>query len=431
MIDWLTTLLLICSMISLALFFFIVRFAVKTEMVVTAGLFTLIISVGVFSWAMQTFFEDEGLLNLWYNVGYLCGILMFPLLIFLFLQRAGSTSFLVTTVHGRMIVFVPFVIQILAHYLLHEDSSRFSDFIFLIVWLVITVHVWQMLFTRMQEASSVIRRNQMVFMLSTFFVVIIYNLNIIFNLFISYEANDYTFIYGIAVLGALIVTIRGFVQYQTTIGTELLVRNSLIMLLTSIICVTAFVIGQLVVLSMSDYFDPTVHIAASTGLVIGIILFINPITASATYIVERVSPQLKWKESDVREIFILHTNGLVIAHASSHDAGLEMDRDLVGGMLTAIQNFVMEAFLTSEMETLKSLNVGNLRMLIEAKGDIVAAVLFTGHEAKELRKDVMLLIEELDHRFGHKLHSWKGEKRDVRDVQEWLEKVLTNMKRRA
>jgi hypothetical protein len=226
------------------------------------------------------------------------------------------------------------------------------------------------------------------------------------------------------------VTIRGFVQYQTTIGTELLVRNSLILLLTAIICVTTFVIGQLIALSMFDVFDPTVHIAASTALVIGIILFINPITGTATYIVERISPQLKWQESDVKEIFILHTNGLVIAHASSQDAGLEMDRDLVGGMLTAIQNFVEEAFLTSEMESLKSLNVGNLRMLIEAKGDIVAAVLFTGHEAKELRRDVMLLIDELDRRFGHKLHAWRGEKRDVHGVQEWLEGILAKMRRR-
>ena len=116
MIDWLTALLLICSMVSLALFIFIVRFAVKTEMVVTASVFALIITVGIFSWAMQTHFESEDQLNLWSNVGYLCGILMFPLLIFLFLQRAGSSSFLVTTIHGRMVIFVPFVVQILAHY---------------------------------------------------------------------------------------------------------------------------------------------------------------------------------------------------------------------------------------------------------------------------------------------------------------------------
>lgn len=429
MIGWLTALLLICSLVSLALFIFIMRFAVKTEMVITASMFTLLVAVGMLSWAMQTALTDEIRLEMWSNVGYLCGILMFPLLIFLFVQRAGSNSFLVTTFHGRMLIFIPFTVQILAHYLLPEDIAQFSDFILSIVWLVITVQVWKMLFTRMQNTTSEIRRNQIVFMLSAFFVVIIYNLNIIINLFISYEINNFTFIYGVAVLAALIVTIRGFVQYQTVIGTEMLVRNSLILLLTLMICVTAFVVGLLIAFSTFENPGSNTEMAVSTALVIGIILFINPITGSATFIIERISPQLKWQESDIREVFILHSNGLVIAHASYQVEGKEMDRDMVGGMLTAIQNFVAEAFHSSEMETLRSLNVGNLRMLIEAKGDIVVAVLFTGHEAKELRKGVMRLIDELDERFGHKLHIWKGEKKDVRGVQEWLEETLKSMKR--
>jgi hypothetical protein len=319
------------------------------------------------------------------------------------------------------------VIQLLAHYLLPEDISRFSDFAFLLVWLAITLQVWKVLFSKMQEASSKIRKNQMEFMLASFFVVMIYNLNIIFNLFISYDEANFTFLYGIVVVGALIVTIRGLVKYQLVIGTELLVRNSLILLLTAIICVTTFVIGQVVILSLIQPVITEVQIFISTIMVIIIVLSINPIGNVSIHIVEMISPQLKWQESNVREIFVLHSNGLVIAHAGSETKSSELDRDMVGGMLTAIQNFIQEAFHSSEMESLKFLNMGKLRMLIEAKGDVVVAVLFTGHEARELRIGVRNLIDDLDRRFGENLHTWKGDKTSVRGVQQWIEDVLQAM----
>ena len=93
-------------------------------------------------------------------------------------------------------------------------------------------------------------------------------------------------------------------------------------------------------------------------------------------------------------------------------------------MLTAIQTLVREALQASEMESLKSLNMGKLRMLIEAKGEVVVAVLFTGHEALELRKGLYWMLDELDKQFGEVLHVWKGDKSSVLGVQKWVDKVL-------
>ena len=222
------------------------------------------------------------------------------------------------------------------------------------------------------------------------------------------------------------MTVRGLVQYQMVIGAELLVRNSLIVLLTSIICVTGFIVTQLAVLSSVGTFDPSTQILISTIMLIVIVLSINLIGNMATSLVERISPQLKWQESKVQEIFVLHTNSLVIAHAGTHEE-IGIDRDMVGGMLTAIQNFVQEAFNASEMDSLKSLSMGKLRVLIEARGCVVVAVLFTGHEARELRKGVMRLMDELDTKFGPVLNDWRGDKRSVMGVQEWLEHVLEKM----
>ena len=52
MLSLLSLILLFCSLISLGLFIFILRFAVKTEMVITTTIFTFIVTIGLFSWTM-------------------------------------------------------------------------------------------------------------------------------------------------------------------------------------------------------------------------------------------------------------------------------------------------------------------------------------------------------------------------------------------
>ena len=423
MITLFTIIMLACFIVALGLFIFMMRFAVKTEVVVTTAMLTLVAAAGLFSWAILS--AAETALPQWSDIAYLCAILMFPLLIILFIQRSTAQSLIITSMKGRIMVFGPLLGQLLTHFLLSEDISRFTDFIFFMVWLALSFMVWNQLFKRMQETSSDIRKKQLEFMLASFFVVILYNIPIIFSLFVP-DLGEFSIFFSMGIVASLLVTVRGLVQYQMVIGTELLVRNSLIVLLTSIICVTGFIITQLAVLSSVGSFGPSTQILISTVMLIVIVLSINLIGNMATSLVERISPQLKWQESKVQEIFILHTNSLVIAHAGSHEE-TGIDRDMVGGMLTAIQNFVQEAFNASEMDSLKSLSMGKLRVLIEARGCVVVAVLFTGHEARELRKGVMRLMDELDQNFGHVLREWRGDKRSVMGVQEWLEGVLKKM----
>lgn len=426
MFGLLTILILACSIISLGLFIFMMRFAVKTEVTITTAILTLITALGLFSWAMLSALGENRDPTVWMEFSYICAILMFPLLITLFIQRSSADYFLLRTVKGRIMVFGPLMAELFVHFLFPEDMQRFTDFIFLIVWLLISFLVWKHLYTSMEKSSSEIRKNQIEFMLTSLFAVLLFNLVMLFGLFLP-RIGDYSAIFSMAIVGALAVTVRGLVRYQMVIGTELLIRNSLIVLLTSVICVSCFIIAQVIVISSTGEFDATVQIAISTAMLIVIVLSINMVGDMSARMVEWFSPQLKWQESRVREIYILHTNGLVIAHAGTHDEFGDIDRDMVGGMLTAIQNFVQEAFHTSDMESLKSLSMGKLRVLIEAKGTVVVAVLFTGHEARELRRGVVRLLDELDSKFGSVLASWKGEKKNVADIQEWLENVFEKM----
>jgi len=426
MFGLLTILILACSIISLGLFIFMMRFAVKTEVTITTALLTLITATGLFSWAMLSAIGETGDSTVWMELAYMCAILMFPLLITLFIQRSSADYFLLRTVKGRIMIFGPLMAELVVHFIFPEELQRFTDFLFFVVWLLISFLVWKHLYSSMQKSSSDIRKNQIEFMLTSFFAVLLFNIVMLFGLFLP-RIGDYSAIFSMAIVGALAVTVRGLVRYQMVIGTELLVRNSLIILLTSVICVACFVVAQVIVLSSQGSLDANLQIAVSTAMLIVIVLSINLIGDMSAKLVEWMSPQLKWQESRVREIYILHTNGLVIAHAGAHDEFGEIDRDMVGGMLTAIQNFVQEAFHTSEMESLKSLSMGKLRVLIEAKGTVVVAVLFTGHEARELRRGVVRILEELDGKFGSVLATWKGEKKNVASIQEWLENVFEKM----
>ncbi len=353
---------------------------------------------------------------------------MFPLLIILFLQRSSSDYFFLMTMKGRVIVFGPLLAELVVHFLFTSDIKRFTDFIFLMVWLALSFMVWNRLYASMQNSSSSIRKDQIEFMLSSFFAVLLFNLVMLFGLFIP-NIGDFSAIFSMAITIALAVTVRGLVRYQLVIGKELLVRNSLIVLLTAVICVVCFVIAQVVVLDSAGSLNVQAQIALSTMMLIVIVLSINAIGDMSARLVEWMSPQLKWQESRVKEIYLLNTGGLVIAHAGAHDYFGEVDKDMVGGMLTAIQNFVREAFHASEMESLKSLSIGNLRVLIEAKGELVIAVLFTGHEARELRKGVVRIIDDLEKEYAATIRDWKGDKRSIAGIQKWLESTFEDMAR--
>ena len=102
MLNWLGILLLFCSFIALAHFIFIIRYAVRTELVITTAFFIFLMSIGLFSWAMMTTLQGTEGYDPWLNISYLCALLAFPVLIYLFIQRADSQSFIVTEARGRM-----------------------------------------------------------------------------------------------------------------------------------------------------------------------------------------------------------------------------------------------------------------------------------------------------------------------------------------
>lgn len=424
MIDWLGILLIFCSLISLGLFVFIIRYALRTEVVYSTAIFTFIIGIGLMAWAVLAFELGEENRALWSNIAYLCSLLAFPILIHIFLQRTDSDLPRNRALGSQGLLFAPALIQLAVHYLAPEHLAPHIDLLFMLGWLALTLYVWVRVYRRSYVTSSDIMRNQMEFMLSAFFVVLLYDLMVIFIILYPGDRLDFSFLYGIAMTVALINTVRGIIKYQMVTGIEIFFRNGLILMVSSAIAVTVFIIIQLGVLSVLGELDEAALVLISALLVVLLMLSINPINHFSTRLIEKISPALKWQESNIKEVFVILSSGLVVAHCSSYEAEEEIDRDLVGGMLSAIQNFVQEAFQASEKETLRSLSMGDIRMLIEHHGEIAVVVLFTGFEARELRDDLAGLSKSIDLEYGTILRDWSGSQAEVLGIQAKLDHFI-------
>ena len=117
-------------------------------------------------------------------------------------------------------------------------------------------------------------------------------------------------------------------------------------------------------------------------------------------------------------------SGLVVGHSSHYSSEEVIDKDLVGGMLSAIQNFLTEAFDASEKETLKSLRMGDMSMLLEHHESISIVVLFTGFEARELRSDIKGLSKKVHDEFDEILKVWNGTMSEVAGIQSIIDEFM-------
>lgn len=133
----------------------------------------------------------------------------------------------------------------------------------------------------------------------------------------------------------------------------------------------------------------------------------------------------------VEEIFLLDDIGRVIAHTASSEGGL--DEDLVGSMLTALQDFVAESFQSAAIpgaeesssaedppseeaspedppeQKLKRLEHGELMLLIEHGYHCFIVLVISGQDRSEIRQYMQTSLRDIEARFGPVLANWDGD----------------------
>ena len=132
---------------------------------------------------------------------------------------------------------------------------------------------------------------------------------------------------------------------------------------------------------------------------------------------------LRWKKVDIEDVFLVYRDGVLISHLS-RTLLREKDEDVLSGMLTAVQEFVREAFQYGEHRDLHQMDFGDYRILIERGRYVFLAVVYSGKESLALRKKVRSVIERVEGQFGAALESWDGDMERVMGARDLVRDTL-------
>lgn len=142
-----------------------------------------------------------------------------------------------------------------------------------------------------------------------------------------------------------------------------------------------------------------------------------------TEYVEKQRRKLELKYT-IEEVFLIYRDGRLIAH-NSRRLKPDVDKDILTGMLTAVQNFVKESFQGQAADgTLNELKYANLKILMENGPDCNIAIVVAGEDPPDLREKVKAALAEVQRGYGKILIHWDGEVTQWSGVKDILAKLV-------
>jgi len=132
-------------------------------------------------------------------------------------------------------------------------------------------------------------------------------------------------------------------------------------------------------------------------------LFINAFQDAA-------EPLIPLKEgfATVEEVFLINRAGVVMAHESKTERGI--DSDIVGGMLTAVQDFVKDSFADkASVSGLARLDYGDKKILMEHGKTAFMATVISGQESDEIRNDMKGMVNIIEKNYANVIEKWDGD----------------------
>ena len=218
----------------------------------------------------------------------------------------------------------------------------------------------------------------------------------------------------------------GIVRYRLfDIKVRLYIRRALILLGASGFAL-AFVLGivSLVALGLGPLFAENQATTVLAALVPSLLLF-RFWERLGTWIIESAFPSLKWKESEVGDVFLVSNTGLLITRHRG-TSKLKVNEGIMVSMLTAIQDFLTTSLEGPGAAPGKHLNVmsyGETKLLIEHGPECYMVVVFDGFETDAMRTEVRRTLAAIHERHGADLRGWDG----GRWIRESMDPLIESM----
>ncbi|MFH0816199.1 MAG: tetratricopeptide repeat protein [Methanobacteriota archaeon] len=143
--------------------------------------------------------------------------------------------------------------------------------------------------------------------------------------------------------------------------------------------------------------------------------------------------ELPWEEkASFERIFIINKAGLVLAHAARVDT--PMDEDIVGGMISAVQNFVGDSLGRAaigdggiEEGGLGKLEYRTSKILIEHGSDCFCVGVLSGTDSPQMRRDLGRCVSEMESAHGDTVRNWSGDMRAAAPIAALAKGLLEKM----
>jgi hypothetical protein len=129
----------------------------------------------------------------------------------------------------------------------------------------------------------------------------------------------------------------------------------------------------------------------------------------------------------VEEAFLIYEDGRLIAH-NSRRLKPERDKDIMTGMLTAVQSFVTDTLIDEERGTLDRLSYGSLTILVEGKREVNLATIVSGEESPVLRQGMKNIVSYVSGQYRSYLEDWDGDVDRFKDVKRYIGHLVSTGK---
>ncbi len=129
----------------------------------------------------------------------------------------------------------------------------------------------------------------------------------------------------------------------------------------------------------------------------------------------------------VEEAFLIYEDGRLIAH-NSRRLKPERDKDIMTGMLTAVQSFVTDTLIDEERGTLDRLSYGTLTILVEGKREVNLACIISGEESPVLRQGMRNIVSYISGQYRQYLQDWDGDIDRFKDVKRYIGHLVSTGK---
>ncbi len=128
----------------------------------------------------------------------------------------------------------------------------------------------------------------------------------------------------------------------------------------------------------------------------------------------------------IEEAFLIHRDGVLLYHVSRNlEVEGEKDRDILGAMLTAVQDFVKDSFKYGEKRDLQKIEFGDHVVVIDRGDHVFLAVVLAGADhVADIRRKTRRVLDEVEEKYGPELADWSGDMERILGVRDIVRRLV-------